>query len=100
MDEKIVEISQKAIYIGGKPLFLLSAEMHYYRIDPSKWPEEILSIKEKICGQKMFIKYNILGKIIALTFIPQQSFSQPRISVSISFSKLLLSYFGAEIILE
>ncbi len=46
MDEKIVEISQKAIYLGGKPLFLLSAEMHYYTLESSKWQEYILSIKE------------------------------------------------------
>ena len=45
MDESIVEISQKAIYIGGKPIFLLSAEMHYFQIEPNQWKNHLLSLK-------------------------------------------------------
>ena len=45
MDESIVEISQKAIYIGGKPVFLLAAEMHYYEIMAEKWQSHIETLK-------------------------------------------------------
>ncbi|UYP47189.1 hypothetical protein NEF87_003474 [Candidatus Lokiarchaeum ossiferum] len=45
MDESIVEVSQKTIYIGGKPVFLLSAEMHYYEISADLWQENISKLK-------------------------------------------------------
>ncbi|MEW5694187.1 MAG: beta-galactosidase [Candidatus Hydrogenedentota bacterium] len=42
----MIELKNRAFYINGKPLFIYSGEVHYFRIEPQNWLKVIRLAKE------------------------------------------------------
>ncbi|GGF27227.1 glycoside hydrolase [Halobacillus andaensis] len=46
----MIEITDKQIFIDGKPQIIMCGEIHYYRIDRSEWQDRIDKLKDAGCN--------------------------------------------------
>ena len=63
MEKQKLEIRKEGLFLGGKPFYLASGSMHYFRVEPSGWKRRLRLMKDfGLTAVQTYVPWNLHEK--------------------------------------